>query len=292
MKNVLNEVIAKLKTKKNKYCRITHRKGWSEYLKEGDMVFRPHELHQILREIVDSMRPRGKMLLYPRKRTNFTVTSQDKPYRREEALERFITLSNPDNYCNQFPLRGRKESSDIAILNDGTRHLLIELKPWRSNNSPLYALVESLKNLIEYRIIEEKSITYHRDFTQFNEADLIVLAPESYYQDYGLIDKSGSPIISKLQILKRSVDELSAEFKTNISFMMLPLEESSFYERCRTVCNKYKKTTGLESIDIQESDSIPELARDKWKPLVSSDRELSRSKDGANLNVDPHNSIK
>jgi len=160
-------------------------------------------------------------------------------------------------------------------LNDDSKHLLIELKPWRSKNSPLYALVESLKNLIEYRTIKENNIPYHRDFKHFNEADLIILAPESYYQDYGLIDKPEAPIISKLQILKRSVDELSAEFKTNISFMMLPLEEEAFYDRCRTVCKKYKKTTGLERIDIQESDSIPELAKDKWQLLVSSDRELN-----------------
>jgi len=275
MENVFNEVIATLKTKKNKYCRVTHRKGWSEYLKDGDMVFTPLDLHQVLRDIIDKMRPRGEMLLCPRKKTNFTVTDKDKPYRVEEALERFITLSNPDNFCNQFPLRGRKESSDIAILNENSRHFLIELKPFHSGNTPLFALVESLKNLIEYRTIKEKNIKYHEDFTHYNEAYLIVLAPMSYYQDYCLIDSSGSPITSNLQTVQRSLDALSAEFKTAISFMVLPLDESLFYDRCRTICGKYKKTKELESIDIQVDDAMPELKRDKWQLLVSSDRDIS-----------------
>ena len=271
MKNVLNEVISKLKTKKNNYCRIVHRKGWLEYLKDGDMVFTPHDLHQGLKDIVDTMRPQGEMLLCPRKKNKFTVTSKDKPFRPEEALERFITLSNPHNYCNQFPLRGRKESSDIAILNENSRHVLIELKPFHSGNSPLYALVESLKNLIEYRTIKDKKIKYHNDFNHFNEADLIVLAPMSYYQDYCLIDSSGSPITSNLQTVKRSLDALSAEFKTDISFMVLPLEEYLFYERCQSVCGKYKTTKGLESISIQDDDAMTELKRDKWQLLVSSE---------------------
>jgi len=270
MENVLKEVIAKLKTKKNKYCRITHRKGWSEYLKDGDMVFTPHDLHQILIEIVDLMRPRGEMLLCPRKKTNFTVTDKDKPCRVEEALERFITLSNADNFCNQFPLRGRKESSDIAILNENSRHVLIELKPFQSGNTPLYAMLESLKNLVEYRTIKEKKIKYHNDFKQFHEADLIVLAPVSYYQDYCLIDSSGSSITNHLQTVKRSLDDLSAEFKTDLSFMVLPLDESLFYDRCRIICGKYKKTRELESIDIRVDDAMPELKRDKWQLLVSS----------------------
>lgn len=276
MKNVLDELISRLKTRKNDhgYCRITHRKGWLQYLNDRDMVFTPLDLHQVLRDMIDKMRPRGEMLLCPRKKTNFTVTNKDKPYRVEEALERFITLSNSDNFCNQFPLRGRKESSDIAILNEHSRHFLIELKPFHSGNSPLYALVESLKNLIEYRTIKEKKIKYHHDFKQFHETDLIVLAPVSYYQDYCLIDSSGSSITNNLQTVKRSLDALSAEFKTDISFMALPLAESLFYDRCRTICGKYKKTKELESIDIQVDDAMPELKRDKWQLLVSSARNL------------------
>ena len=274
MKTILDEIISKLDSSKSLYCRITHMKGWREYLEDGDMGFTPHDLHQLLLQTLQTNPPRGEMLLYPRKKNNFTVISGDKPGKPEEALERFITLSNPDNYCNQFPLRGRRESSDIAILSNISKHVLIELKPWHSNNSPLYALIESLKNLVTYRTIGIKNINYHKKFTHFNEADLMVLAPLSYYRDYCLIDSSGSPILSNVQVVKTSLDELSKEFKTDISLMALPLEESLFYERCRKACYKYKKTDENETIYIEEDDAMPELKRDKWQLLVSSARNL------------------
>jgi len=275
MKTLLDEIILKLDARKNGYCRITHLKGWREYLEDGDMVFTPHDLHESLLQIINRNPPRGEMLLYPRKKNNFTVISGDKPGKPEEALERFITLSNPGNYYNQFPLRGRRESSDIAILNNVSKHVLIELKPWHSNNSPLYALIESLKNLITYRTFRVKNINYHRNFIHFNEADLNLLAPMSYYQDYCLIDSSGSPILSNVQVVKTSLDDLSAEFKSDITFLVLPLEESLFYERCRKACDKYKMTNRKETIYIREEDAMPELKRDKWQLLVSSNRDIS-----------------
>jgi len=53
------------------------------------------------------------------------------------------------------------------------------------------------------------------------------------------------------------------------------LEKQTFIEKCNTACNKYRKQTGKEEIGITKDDSIPELARDKWEPLVSSDKDLS-----------------
>jgi len=271
MRSILDEVIFRLNTEKNGYCRVTHKKGWLEFLEDGDLVFAPHDLHEVLIQVFDSMRPRGEMLLYPRKCGNFTVTSKNKPYRKEEALERFITASNSGSYCNQFPIRGRKESSDIAIINEDSRHELIELKPWRSGNSPLYAVIESLKNLIGYRTIKDKSIKHHKNFKSFLDVDLIVLAPQSYYQYYKLIDDSGERLENGLKVFKKTLKELGSEFKTKISLMILPLSVESFDEKCQAVCKKYKKTTGQEIICISESDFISELARDNWVSLESSD---------------------
>jgi len=71
------------------------------------------------------------------------------------------------------------------------------------------------------------------------------------------------------------LNDLSSEFEINISLMVLPLEKQTFIEKCNTACNKYRKQTGKEEIGITKDDSIPELARDKWEPLVSSDKDLS-----------------
>jgi len=42
-----------------------NRKGWREYLEDGDLVFTPHDLHMALLQImnIDEMKPRGEMLI-------------------------------------------------------------------------------------------------------------------------------------------------------------------------------------------------------------------------------------
>lgn len=78
------------------------------------------------------------------------MTPDKIPYRTEEALERLIVVSNGDNFYNQIPIGGGKESIDIGVKESESEFTFIELKPWGNQNSPLYALVESLKNLLEY----------------------------------------------------------------------------------------------------------------------------------------------
>lgn len=275
MKNILNEVISKLKSEKDGYCRITHKKGWLGFLADGDLVFKPHDLHQALRQTIDTegMRPKGDRLFFLRSRYNLTVTIKNKPYRTEEALERFITASNQENFSNQIPIGGGKESIDIGIQENDSSFVFIELKPWSSVNSPLYAIVESLKNLIEYWIIIEKEI---KEILNFKAVELMVLAPESYYQEYGLIDRTGLHKADKIRIVKKALNDFSAEFDTNISLMVLPIKKDVFLNICQRVCGKYKQTTGQEIIHISRADSIPELARSQWELLVSANRDSNR----------------
>jgi len=262
MKNILNEVISKLNSEKDGYCRITHKKGWLGFLEDGDMIFKPHGLRKILKETIkrEGMEPRGTKLFFLKKRGNFTVTSNKKPYRTEEALERFITASNPDNFFNQIPIGGGKESIDIGIRENESKFIFVELKPWSSTNSPLYAIVESLKNLIEYRIIHEERI---KEIEQYREVDLLVLAPWSYYRSYGLIDIPED----KISLVKKALNDLSSEFNTNISLMELPLEKKEFFDICRRICDN-KKITKQQSIFISSANSIPELERRRWRILV------------------------
>ena len=104
MKDILSTVIKRLGTQKTRHCRIKHKRGWLEYLEDGDLVFKPSELHNILRRVVDSEgnRPRGDKLLTLRKRTSFTARKNKAPYRPEEALERFIIVSNSDKSNPDF----------------------------------------------------------------------------------------------------------------------------------------------------------------------------------------------
>lgn len=268
MKDILNEVIAHLHTKRTNYCRLKHKRGWLEYLDDGDLVFSPIELQETLRQIIDKKgkRPRGERLFSLRRKTSFTIKRDKTPYRPEEALERFIVVSNPSNFYNQVPIGGGKESIDIGIKEDDSKFIFVELKPWRSSNSPLYAIVESLKNLIEYRIIHEREI---KNIPRYKGVDLYVLAPEEYYQSYRLIDEQGTYLKDKLSILKGTLNSISSEFQASISLMALQQDIESFLTVCKKLFEK-NKLTGQSTVSVSERDSIPSLARDKWNLLVSS----------------------
>jgi len=271
VKTNLDKIIAKINAKKNGHCRINHLQGWRDYLEDGDLAFSPQDLHEALKDTI-SIIPYPK-LLYPRKKNYFTAINQDARFRPEEALERFITLSNSKNYCNQFPLRIPKEYSDIFIMNDDSRHILVELKSWESDNSPLYAIVESIKNLFLYRTIRRENIPYHQDFKCFNDADIIVLAPRSYYQYYDLIEEIDDSVVyhnRHLDVLSRTLSYLGIEFDTKITFMMLNLKKEVFLEHCKK-CKNYKEKNGKKITYIFDEDALPELARNKWELLVSSD---------------------
>jgi hypothetical protein len=174
MKEILNKVMNSLVSDNNSYCRVRHKRGWLEYLASGDLGFNEEELHCVFRQVIDSDRPGGEKLFHLRKSLNFTIMPDKRPYRTEEALERFIVVSNTGDFYNQIPIGGGKESIDIGIVDSDSKFTFVELKPWESQNSPMYALVESLKNLIEYRTILEKRLA---DIPYFREIDLIVLAP-------------------------------------------------------------------------------------------------------------------
>jgi len=268
MKNILKEVISNLDSEKNGYCRINHKRGFLEYLEDGNLIFTPCELHDILRDFIDrdGRRPRGEKLFSLHKKYCFTAKEDKAPYRPEEALERFIIVSNPVDFFNQVPIGGGKESIDIIIKENDLKLTFAELKPWSSTNSPLYAIVENLKNLTEFRIIRDRNI---KDLPDYN-VSLMVLAPESYYKAYGFIDSIGKPLQDKIKIVEKSLNEISSEFDTKIFFMMLPIEKETFLSKCKEIYDD-RKAQGQQPVFINESDSIPELVRSNWRLLATSD---------------------
>jgi hypothetical protein len=268
MKAILKEVISQLQSDKSKYCTVIHKRGWLGYLKNGDLGFTVKELHQTLREVIDTdqMRPRGNKLFCLRRKYSFTIKADKTPYRAEEALERFIVVSNADNFYNQIPIGGRKESIDIGIKENDSKFTFVELKPWSSTNPPFYAVIESLKNLIEYRIIHARKI---KVIPQFKALDLIILAPEAYYQDYKLIDDNGLYQKDMIRTLEKTLKELSSVFQTNVSFMVLEIEKNSFFNICRKMYDD-KKVNGQEIITLSKTDAIPILTRNNWKLFATS----------------------
>jgi hypothetical protein len=257
--NNMKRIIEDLNAKKNRYCRIKHKRGWLDYLKDGDTVFTPQRLKDKITRIVKKYPPRGKKLfdLSLSKHHSFTMLPEEKPGKPEEALERFIVISNGDNFYNQIPVGGGKESIDIGIKENKSKFIFIELKPWNHGNSPMYAIIESLKNLVEYQTIIDEEI---KKIEEFEEIELMILAPSDYYESYKLNNDKN------LSVLKDTITEIGKEFDTVITFMELIIEKDFFLEECR----KIYKGPGKEVVTVSKQNAIDALKRNQWKLLVSS----------------------
>ena len=284
--NDMEMIISGLESEKNGYCRITQKQGWFGYLEDGDMVFTPQDLKKTIIRVVNENLPKGKRLFdlnlcQQEKRLHFTMLRPKKPklgppvqpYRTEEALERFIVLSNRDRFYNQIPIGGGKESIDIGIKESDSKFIFVELKPWESHDSPLYALIESLKNLVEYRTILERKIA---GIKKFEHIELMVLAPVAYYRTYRLLEPNGKRSENKLSIVRDTLAKIGSEFKefnlAAILFMALPdFGEPEFLQKCWEVYKEKFKGQTKELVQLTRAHAIPLLARNRWRLVVSTD---------------------
>jgi hypothetical protein len=266
-KEVLDTVLAKLRTEKNGYCRVKHKRGWLGFLRDGDTVFTPQELHGVLREVVgsDRMKPKGEELFKLSQHFNFTADESGIPIRAEEALERFIVISNGRNFFNQIPIGGGKESMDIGIKDDDSKFIFVELKPWKSSNSPMYAMVEGLKSVFEYRTILKERI---KDIPRFARISLIILAPKEYYQEYQLIDAFGKARAENVKTAEKIFKRFSEEFETAIFLKYFEWQEEAFLEHCKAVYEA-RGAKGQQIVCLESADSVSALAYEQWKILVS-----------------------
>ena len=269
-KRILKKIIEQTDSELKGFCRIKHKKGWLHFLEDGQIPFTPKKLHETLWSIIDTKeyRPRGKKLFDRRRRYEYTAKANKVPFRPEEALERFIIESNDDRFYNQIPIGGGKESIDIGIAESDSKFTFVELKPWKSTASPMYAVIESLKNLVEYRVIIKRRI---KDIKKYNEMNLTLLAPETYYNQYGLINHDGKMGKNKLFNVKRLLENLSEEFQISMSFVALRLSYDEFISNCRKTYDRCG-VSGQDKVKVSKQDSIFSLKRENWNNLVSSDQ--------------------
>lgn len=251
--------------------------GWLNYLK-GDMElpFKPENLKNLLFELLDKNenRPRGKSLFKLRQRYNFTTYPDRKPCRPEEALERFIVVSNKDDFFGQVPIRGRKESIDIGIKEGDAKLIFVELKSSKSGNSPLYAVLESLKNLVLYRIIIENKdkCPSYATVPIFNDIELVILAPEAYHRKYRLTSKPENESRKNRAKVRELLNKIAHVFGAKISLMSIQLSEDKYLTYCKQAFDVGNRIgpKGLPVVKLDGSISTPELKRDQWQLLVAS----------------------
>ncbi len=248
--------------------RIDHKRLWLEYLQTGKLPFTIEELHNTILNIVNKPEniPRGEKLLHFQKRNNFTLKENKTPYRPEEALERFIVVSNEDNVFNQVPVGGGKESIDLVVRHSRSLLEFIELKPWNSGDSPLYALIESLKNLVEYRVIVERKLC---EIDKPWTVDVSVLAPKEYYQNFLLLDDSDSGLQKNISRVAELLDQLGTEFDSNISVHSLGITADRFNQACSLIYDQ-QDLVGQQVTNVTQDNNIVSLNRSYWTELASS----------------------
>lgn len=266
-KDIMNEVISHFSMESGKCKKLSHKICWMKYLETGYLPFTPDELHRALYRIIDTdgKRPRGQKLLHLHKKYGFTPNPDKTPNRPEEALERFIVTSNCDSAYNQVPIGGKKESIDLVFKINDREVEFVELKTWNGNDSPLYALVESLKNLVEYRIILNNDIATVPIFEKIN---LTILAPEDYFSSFCL-DKHDDLFSRHVNMTRELLKQIANEFDTNIAFKALRLSSEEFQKHCCSLCDG-QVPAPKEQIFVESDYCIPELTYDRWQILVSS----------------------
>lgn len=266
-KDIMNEVVSHFSNESGNCKKLSHKICWIRYFETGYLPFTPAELHRSLYQIIDSdgMRPRGKKLLSLRRKYGFTPNPDKTPNRPEEALERFIVATNRTHAFNQIPIGGKKESIDLLIKTEKHEAEFVELKAWTGNDSPLYALVESLKNLVEYRVILNNKIA---DVPVLDKVHLTVLAPRDYFNSFSL-DMTDAEYQHRAEMAQELLKQIADEFDTTIAFKSLQLSSEKFKRHCALLydCHKPSKK---EQIFVDKDYSIPELKYDNWVTLVSS----------------------
>jgi len=223
---------------------LNHKKTWLALLDHGNWPCEPNVIFKKLQDLtkLEEYRPRGKKLLFLRSRDKFTLLPSLRPGRPEEALERLIVHSNSRVMFGQMPIRGGKEAVDIVRLRNkvGT---FIELKPWKSTNSPLYAILEGLKNLAYFSVLKSMG---HQRCDDFSCVNLMVLAPLTYFQNYSLLNENEK--VNNHTKVKEFIEALAGTFKTRIQIFGLNWEEEELLKVCADICPTPPKENKVVSV--------------------------------------------
>ena len=118
-------------------------------------------------------------------------------YRKEEAIERVIVCSDKNKFYNQITLTNGKENIDLIEIQDN-KVIIYELKAENGSDSPIFALIELLKN---YELFKKAKKLDEK--LKNKEIELVILAPKEYYDIYFKNEK----VKEKFQELLNLFDE-------------------------------------------------------------------------------------
>jgi hypothetical protein len=244
---------------------------WKDLVNKGTESFGPKVLHDALSEWVDGVKfPKNgnEILKLKNKGTCFTrcIKTKKPTGHYEIALQVFLQEMN-DSCCAQYTLLGNAENWDIVNVSRENLAEFIELKEWNSNDCPLYALVEALKNLVLFRHVSNSG---QYETPPFKPELVSILAPITYYEDNGIVDAQKSHVRERLNPF---IEACESQFDIDISFKAIDLSKSDFDEMCSKAKladnqqnlrdNKRERAT-VENIKFV----CPELLIENWKLIL------------------------
>lgn len=273
MQNLMAQIFAPLETGLPSGSGIRHKTAWLRYVADGRLPMPVEALHDSVRRVVHHPEnaPHGERILELHVRSRFTLYSDGRVPRPEEALERLVVVSNPLDVYNQVPTRGRKESLDLLRLTSEGCMECIELKAWGSDDTPFYALVELLKNLEIIRLLAKEGRGPHHvqdsGTLAVRQTGLTLLAPLDYYRAYGLLDPAGRPRPDALHWVEDLLSRLSLAFQVPIAFLALKYSWEEFQGVCQRLVTQ-RDADG--KVDVEQLPPIPALEHGRWMPLAAS----------------------
>lgn len=244
---------------------------WNDLVNKGTAPFDPLLLREALSKFayeVDLPINGKKILKLEKKGRTFIRCSKTKKNIKnyEIALQVFIQEKNDRCYA-QYQLTGDNQNWDIVNVSIDNVAEFIELKEWDSNDCPLYALVEVLKNLELFRYVSNSG---RYGTPSFKPGLISILAPISYYEDNDIIEAKKSHVRKRLYPL---IEDCEKQFNIVISFKAIDLSKSDFDEMCskakrsenqNKIKRKMVERATVENIKIP----IPELLVEKWKLIL------------------------
>jgi len=191
---------------------VTHKSFFNSIADVGEKLINVDNVIEKIKEYQQTITYTNENL--DRDDYNFTHSDRNK----ETSIERFISAFKTE-YSHQYPFEG-KEQIDLIVKDENNNiKEIIELKHEDGGDSPLYALIEIVKN---YYLLKNK---YNH-----NIEELTILAPKEYFYKY--FEKNYVQDKEKLKkeffkIVKNFENKLKKEFNSDIKINLKNLNFTS-----------------------------------------------------------------
>ena len=162
---------------------------------------------------------------------------------------------------------GNAENWDIVNVSRDNVAEFIELKEWDSNDCPLYALVEALKNLELFRYVSNSG---RYETPSFKPELVSILAPIKYYEKFGIVDAKKCHLSKSLN---HFIEACRRQFHIGISFKAIDLSKCDFNK----MCSKAERAEHQQKLrdSLRERATVknfkfacPQLLVDDWKLIL------------------------